>query len=80
MARKVKPAEYLRTNPDSGTLPQPFIPDEVLSDAVLMDEESQIQDIELPACALGQCWNIGMRFMLALSQDRNDPQDGYQNC
>jgi hypothetical protein len=69
----------LGTNPDSGTLPQTSIPDEVLSDAFLMDEECQIQNIELPACALSLSWNIGMPFMFALSQDRNDPQDGYQN-
>jgi hypothetical protein len=51
-----------------------LLADGVASDAVLMDEESRIHYIELPACALSSYWNIEMRFMFALGHDRNDPQ------
>ncbi len=53
--REIFSAEYLGNSPDSGTHPRPFLSDGVVSDAVLMDGESQIQNMELSACALGYC-------------------------
>jgi hypothetical protein len=70
---------YLGTSSDAGAHPRPSLPDAVASDTVLINEESQIQDIQLPACALSLSWSIGMRIMFALGQGRNDSQGSYQN-
>jgi hypothetical protein len=46
-------AGYLGTSPDADACPRPLLPDGVASDAVFVDEESRIQEIELPARNLG---------------------------